>query len=103
MLFNGEGAPANQAAALTWLRRSAGQGFPQALFVMGDLLYRGDGMAADPAAAWAYLRLAEQAGFAEAAGNRQVVEGQLDPAARQRAIQVLKTVVAAFHREEKDE
>src|SRR3546814_21158017 len=77
MLFNGEGAPANQAAALTWLRRSAGQGFPQALFVMGDLPYRGDGLAAAPAAAWAYQRLAGQAGFAAAAGNRQVDEGTL--------------------------
>lgn len=103
MLFNGEGATADQAAALKWLRRAAGQGYPQALFVMGDLLYRGDGMPADPAAAWAYLRLAEQAGLDDAAGNRAVVEQQLDAAGRQRAIAVLKSVVAGFHREAEEE
>jgi uncharacterized protein len=65
----GRGAPKNDAAAATWYRRAADQGFAEAQYTVGTLHEAGTGVMQDYAEAMRWYRMAATQGYAGAQNN----------------------------------
>ncbi len=74
----GKAVVKNEAVAVDWYRRSAGQGYGPAFVNLSDCYAQGVGVIKDQVEAYAYARLASQVG---AAGPQRLVEmeGRLTP------------------------
>ncbi len=83
--LNGLGVAADPAAAVAWYRRAAEAGDPVAQLNLGDLYARGFGIARDPFEAFVWFDLAGRQGKRWAAGRRDQMGAQLDPAQRAEA------------------
>ena len=73
MEARGQGGPRNKAAALSWFRKAAGQGFPQGEFNLGLAYLTGDGVAADDREGARWLRRAADHGLPQAQFNLAVL------------------------------
>lgn len=65
----GEGLPADKTLALTWYRKAAEQGFPEAQLLLGFIYDQGIGVPQDYTQAIAWYRKAAEQGYAKAQFN----------------------------------
>ena len=75
MLFRGDGAERNIDEAVTWYRKAAGQGMPEAQTALGDAYAAGAGVTADPEAAIAWYEKAAAQGHSAAQTKLAALRG----------------------------
>ena len=75
-LFEGRGAPKDQAAAAGWFERAASLGLAPAQYRLGSMYEKGIGVTRDPAVAKRWYLTAAQAGNARAAHNLAVMSAE---------------------------
>jgi TPR repeat protein len=95
---NGTDARKDAGEALTWLRRAAMLGKPEAMFILAQMLAAGEGCAADPREARRWLEAAAEADYPEAL--QELALGEPDP--QRAALLMRRSAHALGHRAHAD-
>ena len=77
MYFNGQGVSQDDAAALSWFRKAADQGYAPAQNKLGLMYLIGRGVSQDDAIAANWLQKAADQGYAPAQDNLGLMQGVL--------------------------
>ena len=76
----GEGVPQDYAAAASWYRKAAEQGYARAQNNLGVMYDNGEGVPQDYVTAHMWFNLAAASGYNEAVRNRDMVARHMTPA-----------------------
>ena len=80
MYANGQGVPQDYAAAVSWYRKAAEQGYAAAQFNLGVMYDKGQGVPQDYVQAHKWWNLAAANGDADAIKSRDIVAKKMTPA-----------------------
>ncbi len=96
MFLEGKGVEQNATRAALWIRKAAYQGAKQAQHQLGLLYLKGEGVVQDHVAAYAWLSIALVHQSVTIPTVLQDLINDMDPAARQRAVDLAETLQARY-------
>lgn len=96
MFLEGKGVEQNATRAALWVRKAAYQGAKQAQHQLGLLYLKGEGVAQDDVAAYAWLSIALVHQSVTIPTVLQDLINNMDPDARQRAVDLAETLQARY-------
>jgi TPR repeat protein len=93
---NGEGVPEDNAEAVNWYRKAAGQGFADAQAKLGVIYLAGEGVPEDYVQGYAWLTLAAARGNNDATQGKSIIGKLMTPAQIAKARELSKTSCATI-------